>query len=103
MIRSFVILLLFAVFFLSGTLYGLDRAETEVRFTETEERTAESAEDKDPLFEEKNHDDKGSGDYVPEIQQGSFMQYAASFLEAGVKGIYDGIVHILYQFAQLFF
>lgn len=102
MIRSFIVLLLLAVFFLSGMLYGVDRGNSETPSVEKENNVVETVEDEPGLYDH----DSNTAELTAELsktEQQNFTQQTASFLEAGVKGLYDVIVHILYQFAQLFF
>lgn len=105
MTRTFIVLLLLAVFFLAGTLYGMDQSGMS-------ESPPAVPEENSYLFGELNEQDfpvnetnmnTPKGESLEIAEQQNFTQQTASFLEAGVKGIYDVIVHILYQFAQLFF
>ncbi|MEC5422200.1 hypothetical protein QGM71_01665 [Virgibacillus sp. C22-A2] len=100
MVRSFVVLLLLAVFFLTGVLYGMDRGEISLHDEATKEvelvESQELASTQMVLVEQEldNHN-------MEEAEH--FTQKTASFLEAGVKGFYEVIVQILYQVSQLFF
>lgn len=98
MVRSFIVLLLLAVFFLAGTLYGMDRgdvaakdekiASVEVPNNNEQAETIKKAEETNTI----------------KIQEtGHFTEKAASFLEAAVTGFYEVVVQILYQVSQLFF
>ncbi|GAB3795288.1 hypothetical protein [Virgibacillus kimchii] len=102
MIRSFIVLLLFAVFFLSGMLYGVERGIQETPPAVTEESSSESVQDKIAFYEQRDSSVE-TEDILATTEGKSLTQQTASFLEAGVKGVYDVIVHLLYQFAQLFF
>jgi hypothetical protein len=103
MIRSFIVLLLLAVFFLSGMLYGIDQGNTAEPSEVMEDHQLKSEPGEKNFYDHENNAGEVSREMFETAEQNNFTQQTASFLEAGVKGIYDVIVHILYQFAQLFF
>ncbi|MBP1968719.1 hypothetical protein J2Z83_000813 [Virgibacillus natechei] len=105
--RSFIVILLLAVFFLTGMMYGMDRgniASTDGLVDQTEsnepERNQGEIVEMEPI-EEKELEPSTEGINIEEPNH--FTQRAASFLEAGVKGFYEVVVQVLYQVSQLFF
>ncbi|MFA1820466.1 hypothetical protein ACDX78_09830 [Virgibacillus oceani] len=103
MIRSFIVLLLLAVFFLSGMLYGMDQGNSAAPNSVMENHLEENESEESSFFNDEKQANTASDEMVEVAEQNNFTQQTASFLEAGVKGVYDVIVHILYQFAQIFF
>jgi|SRR5690625_4805454 len=101
MIRSFIVLLLLAVFFLSGMLYGIDRESSTEPSSVTEDQLETGLEESS--FSSHENKNLVANSEILESSEQNFTQQIASFLEAGVKGIYDVIVHMLYQVAQIFF
>ncbi|PAV29010.1 hypothetical protein CIL05_13600 [Virgibacillus profundi] len=113
MVRSFIVLLLFALFFLTGMLYGMDKenntatddsVETieSVDSVKNEEKQIEIVEvDGEPVQAEEVIVNSNK----PELddQPIHITEKTASFLEAGVKGFYEVVVQILHQISQLFF
>jgi hypothetical protein len=102
MIRSFIVLLLLAVFFLSGMLYGIDQGNIAAPAPVMEDQQKEN-ESEEIVFFNYEKPEAANSEMLESVEENNFTQQTASFLEAGVKGVYDVIVHILYQIAQLFF
>lgn len=102
MIRSFVVLLLFVVVFLSGMLIGIDRENQEViPDPQTESSPPEIATDHKEL--ESIPREQVNYEQVSKIEgPEQTTQKMAFFLEAGVKGFYEMIVEVLYQISSLF-
>lgn len=101
MARSFIVILLLAVFFLTGMLYGMDNNDIAIK-----EESGQSEElDQTVGLEEEQVEtvETSSIDVMERAEPVHFVQKAASFLEAGVKGFYEVVVQILYQVSQLFF
>ncbi|MFD1038536.1 hypothetical protein ACFQ3N_09040 [Virgibacillus byunsanensis] len=107
MVRSIIVLLLVAVFFLTGMVLGIDKGqnsastvvEDEVKTTIQDQdlESVEKVTNKDVLEPEVNNN-------IMNIQEPvHFTQKMANFLETLVKGFYDIVVEIVYQIAQLFF
>ncbi|MGM8364634.1 hypothetical protein ACLIBG_04025 [Virgibacillus sp. W0181] len=99
MVRAFIVILLFALFFLSGMVFGIDQnkqsADKNVEVVEKEEELMDDT----PIIVEE---------LVPEqaaviTGQEHFIQKVASFLEKGVRAFYELVVHVMYQFTKLFF
>ncbi|MGM8213507.1 hypothetical protein ACLIBH_12090 [Virgibacillus sp. W0430] len=99
MARVFIILLLLAVFFLSGMAFGIDKNNDdtygpvdfddvveEVEVQEVEE-PKQSNPKKAALLTEEDH----------------LVQKIAGFLDKIVRAFYELVVHVLYRFAELFF
>ncbi|MBY7143333.1 hypothetical protein KFZ56_09730 [Virgibacillus sp. NKC19-3] len=95
MTRSFIVILLLAVFFLTGMLYGMDNKNTAVN----------DESDQTVVIEEEEVEtvEPSSTDVMDRQEPVHFIQKAASFLEVGVKGFYEVVVQLLYQISQLFF
>lgn len=103
MVRSFVVLLLLIVVFLTGMLIGIDREQnTYIKNVPAEFNVSESTEhiahwdvedEEQFIVEEQTLNTK---------QPEQATQKVASFLEAGVKGFYEIIVEVLYQVSSLF-
>jgi len=100
--RSFIVLLLLIVVFLSGMLIGMDKKESSlVNHLPIEGNVIEQA---DWLSE--------SGAYEKQLIVEEEMiefdfpeqntQKIAMFLEAGVKGFYEVVVDILFEISSLF-
>lgn len=101
MARSFIVILLLAVFFLTGMLYGMDNNDIAIN----DESGQSGSPDQAVVIEEEVEtiESTSSIDVMDRQEPVHFIQKAASFLEAGVKGFYEVVVQILYQVSQLFF
>lgn len=102
MMRSFIVLLLLIVVFLTGMLIGIEREggihanqiSPEVNVAEqTGQLTHWEAYDEVSTIEKQLLDMEG-----PE----QTTQKVAAFLEAGVKGFYEVVVEILFQISSFF-
>ncbi|WP_339228180.1 hypothetical protein NSQ77_00195 [Oceanobacillus sp. FSL K6-2867] len=102
--RFVFVLLLLAVFFLSGIVYGMNKETTHV--VEDDDTVAEVIED--------TEEQETAGETVtvpvsqPMADAGTdtaveYTQKTASILGAGVKGFFELLMQVLYQTAQLFF
>ena len=103
MVRSFVVLLLLVVVFLTGMLLGMDREQDVLpqnfqKEMETSDAIADRI-DNEMVDLEKVTEVEHLNDIEAPIQS---TQKLASFLEIGVKGFYDAIVEVLYQISSLF-
>lgn len=107
MIRSVIFLLLFALFFLTGMLYGMDRENYAMPNSSVnqEETVPDTAPEKEPIAIEEavNETVTDQNLHSPESESKHFTEKAASFLGTAVKAFYDVVVQILYQISQLFF
>lgn len=100
--RSFIVLLLLIVVFLTGMLIGMERKEDifanhllpKVNHMEQPENITESEVYEEPLLIEEQMIDFD----VP----AQTTQKMATFLEAGVKGFYEIVVEVLFQISSLF-
>ncbi|SHF67708.1 hypothetical protein [Ornithinibacillus halophilus] len=116
--RFIVVVLLLAVFFLGGTVFGMNQKEEVSVSPKTEEQVAaveipeQSSEEKSPeessveVDTSADADDNVSEDNIQPVElegPAGVTQKAASVLEAAVKGFYNLIVGILYELSQLFF
>lgn len=98
--RLFVILLLLAVFFLSGTVFGMNQESSRVvEVTEEVEVMEEPV--TPPVPETESIPVRQPA--VDETSSNYGAQKTASVLEAGVKGFFELLMQIMYQIAQLFF
>jgi cell division septation protein DedD len=106
LIRTFIVALLLAVFFLSGTLYGMDRdrggSRQEVPAIEAPQEQQESAETL-ATTKELEEMEKIEELRAAEMNEKHFTVKTASFLETAVKGFYEIVVEMLYQISSLFF
>ncbi|SFA70078.1 hypothetical protein SAMN04488072_101100 [Lentibacillus halodurans] len=101
--RTVIILLSLALFFLTGLIIGMDRSNQENEaYSDVEEVIEETGEasEKQVLIKDQESTDKQLA--VPESPE-HFTHKAASFLESGVKGFYELIVSVTYQLIQVFF
>lgn len=105
MLRSIVVLLLLAVFFLTGMLYGLHKDEAIILEEPKAEQLDESKEDLPVSGNEKGKEDSPdiSSTSLQMEEPTNLTQKTASIMEAGVKGFYEAIVQIMYQISQVFF
>ncbi|SET61757.1 hypothetical protein SAMN05216389_11747 [Oceanobacillus limi] len=112
--RSIVVLLLLVVFFLAGTLFGINRGDIALLGEDKQEVGTEemigSHEVKDEMegFNEEEAETSSNQDITTDSiqrveQPVNFTQKTASFLEGAVKVFYEGLVQILYQISQLFY
>ncbi|MFB4166529.1 hypothetical protein [Virgibacillus sp. JSM 102003] len=99
--RSLVVLLLLALFFLVGIVVGLDRGENENNPIQNTENTItqEKADEKQVVAVEKTTSEDIMKAEAPE----HFTQKTATFLEASVQGFYEIVVEVIYQIVQVFF
>ncbi|WP_042223407.1 hypothetical protein [Oceanobacillus manasiensis] len=106
MLRSIIVVLLLAVFFLTGMLYGLHKDEASTLLEPKAEQldepeaevTATSDEDEEEIEETKK-----PASTIQMAEPSNLTQKTASVLEAGVKGFYEAIVQIMYHISQIFF
>jgi hypothetical protein len=102
MVRFLITLLLIAVFFLGGMLLGVDRGQPA-------DGDLEKSEVKEVIVTDTDIDDgQASEQTVQETpvdidEPSHFTQKVASFLETVLKGFYEMVVMIFYQFAEQFF
>lgn len=104
MIRSFIVLLLLVVVFLSGMLVGIDR-EKNVMASNPRGVVSQPEISMDQTELESDLSDQVSAEKVPDIAEKGTEQSTqkiASFFEAGVKGFYEVVVEVLYQISSLF-
>ncbi|WP_188453606.1 hypothetical protein [Virgibacillus oceani] len=108
MVRSFIILLLLAVFFLTGMLLGIDRGQNADGSSSGSENKIEEIVVKTPkeVTTIENNEaslEKVSDQTISAESSPQFTQKMASILETGIKWFYDMVVLIVYQIAELFF
>ncbi|RYG74746.1 hypothetical protein EU245_00775 [Lentibacillus lipolyticus] len=111
MMRSLVVLLLLALFFLTGMVVGMDRdgqqaATIDKGAEKTDTITEPSETDKKmkvTKVNDKNNDQIHNEAELKPKASDHFIQKAASFLEAGITGVYELVVRMAYQLAQVFF
>lgn len=97
MVRSFIVLLLLAVFFLAGTVYGTDRGNNAINNEKVE--TIEMSDNMEQMVMAETSEIDSS-----EITEPTHpTEKAASIMGAAVTGFYEVVVQILYQVSQLFF
>lgn len=102
MIRSFIVLLLLVVVFLSGMLVGIDR-EKNVTASDPHIMVSKPETPKDNMELEGDTSEQASVKQELKIEgPEQSTQKMASFLEAGVKGFYEVVVEVLYQISSLF-
>lgn len=99
--RSLVVLLLLALFFLVGMVVGIDRGESSTDPIQNTEKTVnqEKVEEKQVMVVEQTASENVMTAEAPK----HFTQKMATFLEAGVQGFYELIVEVIYQIVQVFF
>lgn len=113
MIRSFMMLLVLVVVFLAGMLFGVEKGQ-HLTNNHFEEQTKDSKEDqtdaetevkKETNESEEKKDSQGNHEnqYSDISNNEYFTHKTASFLEKGVKGFYNIIVEVMYQFSNIFF
>ncbi|WP_217586758.1 hypothetical protein [Lentibacillus saliphilus] len=101
--RTIVVLLLLAVFFLLGIVYSQGQNESNDvidsldLMTERQETVDQKTEQ--PIVNEQNM----AAEVVNVDEPPHFTQKMAASLEGIVKGFYDMIVDIMYTFAEAFF
>lgn len=108
MVRSFIVILLLAVFFLSGTLYGMDHSkgvedEDVLPSMEASDNQRESAETMSETVELEEQEKIEQTRLAQASGPQHFTEKMANFLETAVKGFYEVVVEILYQISALFF
>ncbi|GAA0442987.1 hypothetical protein GCM10008983_20150 [Lentibacillus halophilus] len=100
--RSLIVLLLLILFFLTGLIAGMDRGSHDA--DTGEDGTVEGTATKETIeITTDKHKDKTHHEAIKPDASDHFIQKAASFLEACVTGVYEGIVRIAYQLANVFF
>jgi hypothetical protein len=115
MVRTVITLLLLAVFFLSGTLYGMNQGGNETNMA-SDESVIDGNEIEEKLIEEKIITEKdvetvNQENVTPTVDEDLMMmenefhltQKTASFLETSVQGFYEVVVGIMYHVADIFF
>ncbi|RDW21750.1 hypothetical protein [Oceanobacillus chungangensis] len=103
MVRTFIVILLLAVFFLAGTLYGSDRNQ-DIANVSTAENIDQTSSGQIPVVTKTEVvNEMTTGNLMEMEQQEQFIPKFASFLEVVVTGFYEIVVEVLYQIAQLFF
>ncbi|WP_099158560.1 hypothetical protein [Virgibacillus ndiopensis] len=105
MIRSFIVLLLLAVFFLTGMLLGIDRGQNVDGSPndKIEEIVVKTPKEDTTIKNKENLTENVSDQTISVESSPHFTQKMASFLETGIKWFYDMVVLIVYQIAELFF
>lgn len=102
MVRAVITLLLLAVFFLSGMLYGIDHGQEAKPVQEDQVQEQDSS--KADVNKQEVETIEVSNEPEPEMDTSAHLtQKTASFLGDIIKGIYEMVVMIFYQFAQVFF
>lgn len=96
MIRAFIAILLFAVFFLAGMVFGFDK---NMDFEETRHDLIEQKDDTDTQDLQDIKPEKAS--IIQDEEH--FVQKTAFFLENIVRSFYELIVQIMYGFVEMFF
>lgn len=99
--RSLVVLLLLALFFLAGMVLGIDRGQNTVEPIQKIEKSVnrEKAEEKQVVVVDQTTNE----DVITAEAPVQLTQKTATFLEAGVQGFYELTVEIIYQIVQVFF
>ncbi|AXI09508.1 hypothetical protein CUC15_11510 [Oceanobacillus zhaokaii] len=103
MVRTFIIILLLAVFFLAGIQYGTDRNLNIANVATTENTDLTLTEQAPIVTEAEVVSEMTTGNIIEADKQEHLIPKLASFLEGAVKGFYEIVVEILYQIAQVFF
>ncbi|WP_163970053.1 hypothetical protein [Oceanobacillus halotolerans] len=109
MVRSFIVILLLAVFFLSGMVFGMGQENQYAEENQEEiippyEQESQAISDEQQLVEQPTKEDVTNTVGAIEVEEPThFTQKMATFLETAVKGFYEAIVQIMYQVSQLFF
>ncbi|CDQ39598.1 MULTISPECIES: hypothetical protein [Virgibacillus] len=107
MARTLIVLLLLAVCFLTGVVYGNGHTEKNTDDIEMASLPSEANSDSNqPESEEvvQRTTNKTTADGTVETDGPSpVTEKTASIIEAGVTGLYEVIVEVLYQISQLFF
>ncbi|MBU5265869.1 hypothetical protein [Virgibacillus proomii] len=102
MARSVIILLLLAICFLTGVVYGnqgtVNKEQESIASDKTEEITLPSIEKINKATSEEN-----SAPLAEVEAPAPVTEKTASILEASITGFYEIVVEILYQISQLFF
>lgn len=103
MFRLITILLMLAICFLGGMLYGVDHKKS------TQPEVPHHSIDIQPEIKSPSNTDSAKVQQTAVEQQPSpareqlLTEKTASILEAGMKGFFEIIVQLMYQFAKLFF
>ncbi|RLL48029.1 hypothetical protein D8M04_01755 [Oceanobacillus piezotolerans] len=108
MLRIISTILLLAVFFLSGAVYGMNQEDNKFKLSENpevsiEENIALRTEEDEIISYSNPVDQSVSEDVLSAEGKVEYTQKTASFLETSVQGFYEIIVTILYQIANIFF
>ncbi|MCF3941819.1 hypothetical protein [Oceanobacillus alkalisoli] len=105
--RVIIILLLFAVFFLGGTLYGVNQ---ERNTYEDQPRESAKVAEEEPIIETEERQTVGVGNEYDPIEETTLTPTdstpaykAASALETIVSFFYEIVVEVLYQVSRLFY
>lgn len=107
--RPFIFLLLLVIVFLAGIIVGNDRSENKEDHIGHEDlvlNQSENEPEEEAVFidySEELHDPELNTDQLNRDLQKHATQRVASFMEKGVKGLYEIIINILYQISSLFF
>ncbi|MDY0405520.1 hypothetical protein P5G51_009020 [Virgibacillus sp. 179-BFC.A HS] len=105
--RYVMILLLFVVFFLAGTVFGINRYQQDTIQETGQSDVIVSKPERDSALEEQSDNadktDESAVDIINMEQSPTFMQKTASLLGAGVKHIFEVLANMLYQIAKAFF
>lgn len=98
--RSFVVLLMLVIVFLVGMIIGIEREQ--VTSNEKDDEQVEEISIVSIEHEEANIPEASTSQ--EDIDKSLHLtQKTASVLETSIKGFYNIIVEILYQFSKLFF
>ncbi|WP_249871046.1 hypothetical protein [Oceanobacillus saliphilus] len=98
--RFIVVLLMMAVFFLSGVVYGVNKEQGIQYVTEAPEEIRVEEEN---VARIETISQPVSQPHITEATPVQYTQKTASILEAGVKGFFEFLMEMMYQIAQLFF
>lgn len=108
MLRTLIILLFLAVFFLSGMIFGMDNGHEAEQAKPQEESTEEVQENQvETSVDTKNDEETIEVVDDPALDTeedgDKFTQKSATFLGSVIQGFYEIVITVFYQFAQLFF
>lgn len=97
--RSILVLLLLAVFFLTGLVLGVDRGQDNGLANENtvSKEKVENVKVAQVSRQTKNED------VMKAEPPPNLTQQAASFMESSVKGFYNLVVELIYGFVHVFF
>lgn len=108
MLRGLVVLLLLAVFFMSGMLMGIDRGQSGqgIASVEMSDDGGDFAKEKSAKENDENVviEERVINEAVTDAEEPvHFTQEIAAFAEMLVKGFYEAVVAVIYQAVQLFY